>query len=253
MPSDFYETQRATSDYLLFHYGQPHEILPHAFGPADALDYPVRCISECLDFAELPSRTHALDLGCSVGRSTFELARHFEHVIGIDYSHTFIDAANQLRTHGELPFSYIEEGDVVKNTTAIVDPAIERSRATFEQGDAHQLRDDLPAFDAILAANLIDRLHRPAEFLQKIHQLLKPGGQLILTSPYTWQETSTPKENWLGGTPEHPHTLDTLKQILTPHFALTATRDLPFLIREHARKYQWSVAQATTWQRLEDV
>jgi hypothetical protein len=26
-------------------------------------------------------------------------------------------------------------------------------------------------------------------------------------------------------------------------------KDLPFLIREHARKFQWSVAEATIWRR----
>ena len=33
------------------------------------------------------------------------------------------------------------------------------------------------------------------------------------------------------------------------HFDFIAAKDLPFLIREHARKYQWSVAQATIWRR----
>jgi hypothetical protein len=32
-------------------------------------------------------------------------------------------------------------------------------------------------------------------------------------------------------------------------FNLVTTKDLPFLIREHARKFQWSVAQASIWQR----
>ena len=32
-------------------------------------------------------------------------------------------------------------------------------------------------------------------------------------------------------------------------FDLIAVKDLPFLIREHARKFQWSVAEATIWRR----
>jgi hypothetical protein len=31
---------------------------------------------------------------------------------------------------------------------------------------------------------------------------------------------------------------------------LESIRDLPFLLREHARKYQWSVAQASLWRRI---
>ena len=90
---EFYETERALSEYLLFHYGSPNEVLPWSFGPASALNYPARCVSECLSTARLSSSARALDLGCAVGRSTFELARHCAEVIGIDYSHTFIEAA----------------------------------------------------------------------------------------------------------------------------------------------------------------
>jgi hypothetical protein len=32
-------------------------------------------------------------------------------------------------------------------------------------------------------------------------------------------------------------------------FSHEQTKDMPFLIREHARKFQWSVAQATLWKR----
>lgn len=34
-----------------------------------------------------------------------------------------------------------------------------------------------------------------------------------------------------------------------PAFDLIRRSDLPFVLREHARKFQWSVADATLWQR----
>lgn len=40
-------------------------------------------------------------------------------------------------------------------------------------------------------------------------------------------------------------TIETLHALLDSHFTLARTLDLPFLIREHAHKFQWSVAQAT--------
>ena len=40
MTKGFYETNKALSEYLLFHYGKPDEVLPWEFGPTDALDYP---------------------------------------------------------------------------------------------------------------------------------------------------------------------------------------------------------------------
>jgi len=43
--------------------------------------------------------------------------------------------------------------------------------------------------------------------------------------------------------------LDTLQRVLGPHFDLVETVDMPFLIRETVRKYQWTVAHATVWRR----
>jgi len=44
-------------------------------------------------------------------------------------------------------------------------------------------------------------------------------------------------------------TLESLSGLLGRDFGLQRTLDLPFLIREHARKFQWSVAMATVWIR----
>ena len=248
----FYETDKAISEYLLFHYGKPEEQCPHAFGPTTALNYPVRCISECLDPEKVPVKARGLDLGCAVGRSSFELARYCEEVIGIDFSHAFIDRAHQLKTDGRCHYTYLEEGNILRQATAEIDSSIDRSRLCFQQGDAMNLPEDLGTFDVVLMANLIDRLTQPVDCLSRLAGLVKSGGQLIITSPYTWLEEYTPKENWLGGYTNDDQEISTLaglKQALGNDFELQTTRDLPFLIREHARKYQWSVAQASIWLR----
>ncbi|HUR45948.1 MAG TPA: putative 4-mercaptohistidine N1-methyltransferase [Candidatus Saccharimonadales bacterium] len=251
---NFYETKRALSEYLLFHYGSAKEILPHG-GPADALFYPVRCISECLDIGQLPVRARGLDLGCATGRSTFEMARHCAEVIGIDFSHQFIRAAERLRSEGKLDYTYIEEGEITRGATAFTPQGMDRERVRFEQGDAQHLR-PMGLFDLVLMANLIDRLPRPKVFLQHIHEIIRPGGQLILSSPYTWLAEYTPREEWLGGFEEQGktvHTFDSIRSILQENFQMRLRKNLPFLIREHARKYQWSVAEATVWIRNENA
>ena len=251
-PPDFYETERALAEYLLFHYGSAEQILPWAFGPATALNYPARCVSECLEPARLPAHARALDLGCAVGRSTFELARHCSEVIGIDSSHRFIEVARHLQQQGSMPYAYVEEGHLTTPTTAVVPAAIDRRRVTFEPGDAQALRPDLGSFDAVLLANLVDRLPDPRRCLGLLPSLVRPRGQVILTTPCTWLEDYTARAHWLGGIEQDGHpvrTLETLQAVLDPHFTLARTLDLPFLIREHARKFQWSVAQATVWIR----
>ena len=44
-------------------------------------------------------------------------------------------------------------------------------------------------------------------------------------------------------------TREWLQSELGQAFTLEHSADLPFLIREHARKYQWSVALGTRWRR----
>ena len=154
---------------------------------------------------------------------------------------------SQLQRAGQVDYSFAVEGDLGQAAVAEVPSGIDRSRVSFEQGDATFLRDGLGQFDVVLMANLIDRLPCPAKCLEQLPNLVAAGGQLIIASPCTWLEEYTPKAEWLGG--QAQQTLDTLRDLLSPAFTLDGEWNLPFLIREHARKYQWSVAQATRWVR----
>ena len=68
--------------------------------------------------------SRAFDIGCAVGRSTFELARGFDEVIGLDYSKAFIARCQELKMMGQADYSVAVEGDLTENKTAVVDPAI---------------------------------------------------------------------------------------------------------------------------------
>jgi putative 4-mercaptohistidine N1-methyltranferase len=248
MQGAIYETDELLNQYLLFHYGAPEDQLPWEFGPREALDFPVRCVREGVDVEALPARTRALDLGCAVGRASFEFARLFDEVVGIDYSDAFIMAARLLHRERTIQFRIRETGAISRDVVARR-PDYGDGRIFFEQGDAHRLRADLGDFDCVLAANLLCRLHHPAELLQRLPGLVRPGGQLVITTPNTWLEEFTARDFWIGAPPETGEPLEALKARLAPHFELAATWDMPFLIREHRRKYQWSVAQASRWVR----
>lgn len=250
--SRFYESASTLEEYLLFHYGKAEEILPYDFGPKSALGFPIRCVSECFDLTKISPDSRALDLGCAVGRSTFELASHCGSVLGIDSSKRFIDVAKQLQERGEFRSQIKTEGILRNDFLAQVPPKIDRKRVQFEVGNAMDLSKEIGSFDVVLMANLIDRLPRPILLLERLPDLLRPGGQLVLVSPYTWLEEFTPRSEWLGGFEcdgQKVTSFDTLHAKLEPAFELIGRRDLPFLIREHVRKFQWSVAEATTWKR----
>ena len=248
MSENTYETDELLHQYLVFHYGTAEDQFPYTFGGSDALDFPKRCALEGPAQEADLRQGRALDLGCAVGRSTFELARHYQEVIGIDYSHIFINAANSLMRDGSCMASRQDEGSITTNLELQVDTSIDRTRVSFEQGDALSIRDDIGQFDLVLACNLICRLKEPLQLIRRLADLVKPGGCLFLTTPFTWMESYTPKANWLGSGSED--SFDGLRRGLEPAFTLDADWDMPFIIREHTRKFQYSIAKASRWCRI---
>lgn len=248
MGASIYEADRLVREYLLFHYGEPDEVLPWQIGPRDALGFAQRCVGELLDTSLLPARARALDVGCAVGRSSFELARYCREVIGIDFSRAFIAAAEKIRSEGSLEYEYAVEGARNAKATARLPQGIDPIRVKFSVGDAMELPADLDSFDVVLAANLLCRLPDPAVFISRLPSLVKSGGQLIMTTPFTWLQEFTPKEKWIGGKQDAESEAE-LVRFLQPHFDLVLAKEVPLLIREHARKYQWTVAWGTRWLR----
>ena len=241
---NIYETPKLLSEYLLFHYGADKEVLPWTFGPKEALGFAVRSVTHLLDRSIVPEGARALDLGCAVGRSAYELAGVCSSVVGVDYSQSFVDAAEHIRRGAVLPYERLDEGAAVTSLSAARPPGSHGEGIAFEQGDAMDLRADLADFDVVHAANLLCRLTAPHRLLERLPALVKPGGQLLLTTPCTWLAQFTPPAHWPEGT-----TFDWLREKLAPYFTLAYQEDLPFLIREHARKFQWSVAMGTRWIR----
>ncbi|MBN2216036.1 MAG: 5-histidylcysteine sulfoxide synthase [Pirellulales bacterium] len=249
IPEAMYETDAAVAQYCESHYGGEYFKVPN---------FPAQCAAICRNHAQNRPRLKALDLGCAVGRASFELAKQFEHVTGIDFSARFIRIALQLKEKGNVYYELVEEGDVVSYHEARLSDAGLHSvadRVDFVQGDATNLKPQFTGYDLILAANLIDRLSNPKWFLENIHERLNVGGILVITSPYTWLEQFTRKDNWLGGIRKNgePYmTLAALEDALSTHFTmLDAPINVEFILRETRRKFQHTVAELTAWKRTQ--
>lgn len=241
--SEIYETEKLLSEYLLFHYGEDDEILPPGTpwpgGMRAALGFPLRTVRKFGD--ERAER--GLDLGCAVGRSAFAMAEICAEVIGIDYSYSFIAAARKLAAGEEIRYGRLEEGHRWTSLTARFASGF-TGRVDFRQGDALALPEALGTFDRVHAANLLCRLREPQKLLRRLSALVNPGGLLVLATPCTWLEEYTPAEHWPeGATPSW------LERELGSEFSLLETSDEPFLIRETARKFQWTRSLVTTWRR----
>lgn len=249
MPSSsVYETDKQLSEYAEFHYGDEYYGVPN---------FPKTLARLAIQAMGNRPAVHALDLGCATGRATFELARHFEHVTGIDFSARFIDLGVQLAGQGTVRYTMTDEGELVSyRERKLADLGLDetRNKVSFFQGDACNLKPHFSGYDLIFAANLIDRLYSPLKFLETVHERLNIGGLLLLASPYTWLPEHTPREEWIGGYKrdgENFTTLDGLKEMLATHFSLAqGPLDAPFVIRETRRKFQHTLSEVTIWERI---
>lgn len=244
---DQYETDALASQYCDAHYGPVHLGVPNLA---------VTCAEIALEVMQGRTKGHALDLGCAVGRSAFELARGgFKQVTGLDFSTRFFRLATRMRDEGYLRYTLPEEGEIVSfHEIGLKDLGLDAvsGQVHFYQGDACNLPDKFSCYDLVLATNLIDRLYSPRKFISTIHERINPGGLLIITSPYTWLEEYTKKDEWLGGYREAGEpvwTLDGLKDLLAPHFRMVGEpQEVPFVIRETRRKFQHNLAELTVWE-----
>ncbi|MDA9612043.1 5-histidylcysteine sulfoxide synthase [OM182 bacterium] len=246
-----YETDEQVSQYIEFHFGENYFDIPN---------FAAECGKNALRYFAKHCKSNprrALDLGCAIGRTSLELARVFEHVDGIDFSARFISAATRLKETGSSRYKIRDEGDIFsfkETSLKSLDLDSSANRCQFWQGDACNLSEKFINYDLVFAGNLIDRLYEPGKFLKKTHSLVNPGGLLILTSPYTWLEEFTNRDEWVGGFKrdgENRRTIEGLTDALSEHFELVAEpADVPFVIRETARKFQHSISQISVWRRL---
>lgn len=243
-----YETDELLNQYLAFHYGETY------FGVGN---YPAVCAQICVSHLKNRPRRRALDLGCAVGRTAFELAREFEDVTGIDLSSRFVQAADELKAGRHLEVRLIDEGQLGRDqSVCLSDCGLQTiaGKVTFEVGDACALAPHHRNFDLIFAGNLIDRVEDPKAFLEGLTHRITPGGLLVISSPYTLLTDYTPIHKWIGGRviDGKPVTmLQGMQALLAGEFRLQEEPlDVPFVIRETARKFQHSVAQLTIWERI---
>jgi len=148
--------------------------------------------------AALPHVEHAVELGCSAGRIAGELARHADHVLGLDLQFGTVRRARHLLA-GE-PVAYARRM-IGRHYTPVRAHAgdLASDRITLLCGDALDPPLIPRAFDRVVAINLLDSVANPRLLLNVVDGLCVPGGEIILASPYSWQSSVMPEHHRFGG------------------------------------------------------
>ena len=194
-----YESSKLLDEYMMLHFGAPEDVLPFDALPKGWLNFPQRCAQLVDAWAtklDLP-KGRALDIGCAVGGSTFELARTYDDVVGVDLSASFIAAAQRMHAEREVQYLRRDEGELGETAVARLDGLDAAGDIQFERADACALPHELGGFDACLLGNLLCRLPSPKACLSRLggpDGLVRPGGLAVVVSPYTWMEEHMPKE-----------------------------------------------------------
>lgn len=224
------------------HYGQP---LVAGHNYAQSLAEKVISVQHSLG--------KVLEIGCSVGRSSFALAPYAEQVTGVDVSARFIRVANQLQTEGRIRYRLSVEGEIpdfVEHSLAEFG-LMNSHNLSFLQQDPNNLKPIFSGYDVILLNQTLEILAQPRAFLSTIHKRLNAGGLLVVSSHYGFNAQRTNTSERLGGYKqdgENVGSFDTIVQLLSAHFDLVESPvDLVSVLRDDARHFQLKMHQVSCW------
>ena len=205
-------------------------------------------VTRFLDGARLKADGPLLDVGCSVGRASFELGSTFpnELVLGVDLNFTMLRFARALKTQSRLSYPRKRVGVVYDEHQISFPAAQETANVDFWACDACALPFENNLFGQILSLNVLDCVPSPTMHLTEILRLLSPGAQAHLATPFDWSAPVTPMNAWLGGHSQHNEwrgesseilfeTLKVLRDSEAHSLAIQDQRDIAWEVRIHER------------------
>ena len=177
-----------------------------------------------------------LDIGCGVGRYTFECGRT-GFSVGIDANAEYLKRAAAFQ-RGEA-IKYERKTRELASVDEVSDFQASEN-VMFVLADAHDPPFRMETFDSISALNVIDSSRYPLTLLGQADAMLKPGGTLLLSAPYCWSDKGDQEPLETADTAPHDFLIQMLTGRRLPETGLNyrivqkKTR-IPWRLRKHDR------------------
>jgi len=219
--TQFDATRQYLSTYAWDHYG---DVSTGTFDTGRPGSPPsgsiVSLLNAGLNLVEPGTEGPMIDLGCSVGRTAFELAgKYARPVLGVDTNFSMLRLAQNILRNEPCTFPLRRIGLVYDQLTP-KNNFRNSHLVDFWACDALALPIPDGVFSFATALNVFDSVQSPHDLLVSIEKCLAPAGTAVLACPYDWSAAATPMESWVGGHSQRSETHGApepfLRSLLTP-------------------------------------
>ena len=196
-PGSAFDTQRQQlSTYCHNHYGdngsQSDESAISLGSVTSILQHGINKLGNSFDGP-------VIDMGCSVGRTTFDLADLFDEItVGIDLNFPMLKTAQKILECGTINYPLRQTGLVYDEVTFPLEFK-NTHNIDFWLCDAADLPFADNSFSFANSMNLLDCVNSPYQHLKELSRVLRKESCALISTPYDWNQNATPVEAWLGG------------------------------------------------------
>ncbi len=240
-----YNSNTMLSAYLWSHYSE-------FFNGPDATDAYKKWASHLTE--KIEKKDWALDIGCSVGRLSFELSKSHTNVVGLDTSYSFVKKARELLSQRALEFDMIIEGQITERKTCKLDSKYQFEGVEFIVADAMALPFASHMFDSAASVNILEKVPNPVQHLKEINRILqKADSSFLFSDPFSWDENVLDPKLWLSGLNEGEfkgrgvenisRLMSGEKNIFEPGFEILDKGDVLWKIRKTRNLWEYITSQ----------
>ena len=191
---------------------------------------------QAIDARKIVTVERAIELGCGVGRGLYSLSHGAELTIGVEMNFAALLYARWLLRGETVRYARRVSGRHYA-PASIHAPAVSSTSVQLICGDALDPPLAPDSFQRVVSLNVLDALRSAPEHLSVVDALCVPGGELLISSPFSWQSGIVAEDGRLNGSDPAItlHELLTTGRGLSASYAIGDCRELRWKLRRDSR------------------